>query len=78
MGFDNIQSRVNIPFQLDTIGLVKNELTKIAVEGLIKIMRGGLISHDKDETPWYKVIDTCLIEGETVKALVERNFSKKI
>jgi DNA-binding LacI/PurR family transcriptional regulator len=69
MGFDNIQSRMNIPFQLDTIGLDKNELTRIAVEGLIKIMRGELISHDSGGNPWHKVIDTCLIKGETVKSL---------
>jgi LacI family transcriptional regulator len=69
VGFDNIQARMVIPFQLTTIGPVKNELTKIAVEGLIKIMRGELASREADGNPWYKVIDTCLVEGETVRAL---------
>jgi LacI family transcriptional regulator len=69
VGCDNIQARMGIPFQLTTIGLAKNELTKIAVEGLIKIMRGELASHDENGNPWHKVVDTCLVKGETVRAL---------
>jgi LacI family transcriptional regulator len=67
MGFDNIQARMIMPFRLTTIGLVKNELTKIAVEGLIRIMRGELASCDTDGNPWCEIVDTCLVKGETVR-----------
>jgi LacI family transcriptional regulator len=69
IGFDNIQSHLVIPFQLSTIGLGKRELAKIAVEGLIGIMRGEQAPHNTDGNPWHQVIDTELVEGETVRPL---------
>jgi LacI family transcriptional regulator len=45
IGFDNIQSRLAIPFQLSTISTSKAVLSNIAVDCLISVMRGERGEH---------------------------------
>lgn len=58
IGFDNIQSRLRIPFQLSTISASKAEISTRAVDVLLEsIKTGAKAAH---------VIDTELIPGETI------------
>jgi LacI family transcriptional regulator len=61
IGFDNIQSRLAIPFRLSTINPHKITISNFAVDYLVDIIHGK-ISHCR------RVIDTQLITGETVQA----------
>jgi LacI family transcriptional regulator len=67
IGFDNIQSRLAIPFQLSTISTYKAKMSNIAVDCLVCIMRGE--SSGEYGTLYRHVIDTELVEGETVRSL---------
>ncbi|MDR0641825.1 MAG: LacI family transcriptional regulator [Treponema sp.] len=63
VGFDNIQSRFAIPFRLTTISSYKARMSTAAVECLLSIMRDGKFLTGESGL----VIDTELVEGETVK-----------
>jgi LacI family transcriptional regulator len=66
VGFDNIQSCFSIPFRLTTIRSYKAKMSTAAVESLLAIMRNE--KHSPGKTGL--VIDTELVEGETVKPLI--------
>lgn len=68
IGYDYIQSRLSIPFQLTTIDLHKEELSKLAVETLLKRIKG---EHSSDQYIT-TIVDTVLIEGETVQEYIKR------
>jgi LacI family transcriptional regulator len=63
VGFDNIQSRFAIPFRLTTISSYKARMSTAAVESLFSMMRG--VKPPAGEAGL--IIDTELVEGETVK-----------
>jgi LacI family transcriptional regulator len=69
IGFDNIQSRFAIPFQLSTISSYKAKMSTTAVACLLCIMRGEQHGHEECDGSCRHVIDTELVEGETVRAL---------
>jgi LacI family transcriptional regulator len=69
IGFDNIQSRLAIPFQLSTISSSKRRTSNTAVECLICIMREEQSSHEECNGICSHVLDTELVKGETVKAI---------
>ena len=62
VGFDNIQSRLSIPFELTSISSHKGRMSTEAVDVLVRRMRsmGGA-------EPIQVVIDTTLAPGETVR-----------
>ncbi|MDR2403225.1 MAG: LacI family transcriptional regulator [Spirochaetaceae bacterium] len=64
VGFDNIQSRFSIPFRLTTISSYKAKMSTFAVESLLSV----IVKTISPETTTL-VIDTELVEGETVKRL---------
>lgn len=69
IGFDNIQSRMSIPFRLSTISSSKALMSITAVECLVRKING-----EPDDDPiccgtCAHVIDTHLITGETVKVI---------
>jgi LacI family transcriptional regulator len=64
VGFDNIQSRLPIPFRLSTISASETKIAAPAVDCLISIMNG-----EQSSSPFRHVIDTELITGETVNHL---------
>ena len=65
VGFDYIQSRVSIPFQLTTVDIHFSKLSTAAVSILMdKIKRRGEMSDSRQET-----FDTTLIKGATVKRI---------
>ncbi|MDR2303382.1 MAG: substrate-binding domain-containing protein [Treponema sp.] len=66
VGFDNIQSRFSIPFRLTTISSYKAKMSTTAVESLLSIIRNEKYLTGKTGI----VIDTELVEGETVKPLI--------
>jgi LacI family transcriptional regulator len=70
IGFDNIQSRLAIPFQLSTISTSKGRMSYAAVDCLVCIMRGEQVSHEECDKLCRHVIDTELVAGETVRPLV--------
>lgn len=61
VGFDNIQSKLSIPFRLTTIAVHKSELAHNAVSILLK-----RISNQYDDYPLKKVIPVQLIERGSV------------
>lgn len=61
VGFDHIQSRLSIPYQLSTISSYKARMSLAAVEILAEQMRG-----DRAKPAAHLVIDTALVEGDTV------------
>ena len=63
IGYDYIQSRLSIPFQLTTIDLHKEELSRLAVETLLVRIKG---EHSADQYIT-AIVDTVLVEGETVQ-----------
>jgi LacI family transcriptional regulator len=65
IGFDNIQSRLEIPFQLSTISSYKAKISTAAVECLLCIIRGEKPDMCKDRGLCRQVISTRLITGET-------------
>jgi LacI family transcriptional regulator len=65
IGFDNIQSRFSIPFRLTTIRSYKTRMSTAAVESLLLVMENKKIFTEITTL----VIDTELVEGETVKFL---------
>jgi LacI family transcriptional regulator len=69
IGFDNIQSRLAIPFQLSTISTSKRRMSNAAVDCLVCIMRGEQASHEECGGLCRHVIDTELVKGETVRAI---------
>ena len=68
VGFDFIQSRLSFPYKLATIRSYKARMSTTAVECLLCIMRGQQDSHEDCHGLCHKVIDTELVEGETVDA----------
>ncbi|MDR0498159.1 MAG: substrate-binding domain-containing protein, partial [Holophagales bacterium] len=69
VGFDNIQSRLAIPFQLSTISTYKAKLSSTAVDCLYCLIHGEQHKHSDCHCCCHHVIDTQLISGETVKKL---------
>ncbi|GHU03904.1 LacI family transcriptional regulator [Spirochaetia bacterium] len=69
VGFDNIQSRFAIPFRLTTISPSKAKMSTTAVECLFCIMNGEQTKHTECDGLCRHVIDTELVEGETVRDL---------
>jgi LacI family transcriptional regulator len=69
IGFDNIQSRLAIPFSLSTVSANETKIAAIAIDFLIGIMKG--------EQPSYlssHIIDTELVTGKTVNRLLATGF----
>lgn len=64
VGFDNIRSRLPIPFDLTSISTHKGRMSTEAVDVLARRMRGG-----GRADPIEIVIDTALAPGETVRTL---------
>lgn len=62
VGFDNIQSRLALPFNLSTINPHKTVISNTAVDCLVNIMRGKPNQN-------HHIIDTQLIPGETVRTI---------
>jgi LacI family transcriptional regulator len=69
IGFDNIQSRLEIPFQLSTITSYKSKMSTAAMECLLCIMRSEQPVHKKCAEACRQIIETRLVTGETVQAL---------
>jgi LacI family transcriptional regulator len=69
VGFDNIQSRLAIPFQLTTISSYKRKMSSTAVDCLICTIRGEKALHEECQGLCGQVINTTLVEGETVRPL---------
>jgi len=62
VGFDNIQSRLKMPFQLTTIDSHMENLSITAVDVLLKKIKG-----DQSTDQYITIVtDTTLVEGETV------------
>jgi LacI family transcriptional regulator len=70
IGFDNIQSRLAIPYQLSTVSTYKGKMSNVAVDCLIRVMRGEQVFHGECTDLCRHVIDTELVEGETVKRVI--------
>ena len=64
MGFDHIQRRVILPFQLDTVGLVSRPISLAAVDLLVQRIQDG-----PAPTHTGLILDTQLIPGDTVVPL---------
>lgn len=69
VGYDHIQSRMAIPFQLTTINSYKAYMSITAVDCLLEKMKNDNISDGKSKKTFRHVIKTELITGETVKKL---------
>jgi LacI family transcriptional regulator len=78
VGFDNIQSRLAIPFQLSTISSYKRKMSTIAVNCLICLMRKEKSKHKECNGLCHHIIDTRLVEGETVRLLRRRSPAAQI
>jgi LacI family transcriptional regulator len=74
IGFDNIQSRLAIPFQLSTISTYKAKMSTTAVECLVCIMQRKNYIHKEHNALCHHIIDTELVSGETVRSC-EGQFS---
>ncbi|MGN0987249.1 MAG: LacI family DNA-binding transcriptional regulator [Otoolea sp.] len=70
VGFDHIQSRMQIPFQLTTICSYKAKISVTAIDCLMKKIdpARGKMTGDCDEI-CHHIISTSLVEGETVREL---------
>ena len=68
VGFDNIQSRLALPFNLSTVNPHKTAISNTAVDCLVNIMRGKTIRS-------HHVIDTHLVSGETVRTIPSDNLA---
>ena len=62
IGFDHIQSRLNLPFSLTSVSSYKGRMSTTAVDLLVRRMQG---SSEKEQL----VIDTALAVGQTVMTL---------
>ncbi|WP_300801134.1 LacI family DNA-binding transcriptional regulator [uncultured Acetatifactor sp.] len=62
IGFDHIQSRLNLPFSLTSVSSYKGRMSTAAVDLLVRRMHG---SSEKEQL----VIDTALAVGQTVMTL---------
>jgi LacI family transcriptional regulator len=69
IGFDYIQSRFAIPFQLSTISSYKAKISITAVECLLCLIRGDHKTRTECEEKCRQIIDTTLVKGETVRNL---------
>lgn len=65
VGFDNIQSKLDIPYRLTTISSYKTKMSILSVETLIQV----ITSDDPAAQYIHHSIDTSLVEGETVRQL---------
>ena len=63
IGFDHIQSRLPVPFQLSTIDSQKKQMSIAAVELLLE-----QIHNENERTVRSSILDTSLVFGETVAA----------
>jgi LacI family transcriptional regulator len=70
VGFDNIQSRLAIPFQLSTISSHKSKMALAAVNCLVCLMRGEKELRDCANSGCRHVIDTALHPGRTVRNIL--------
>jgi LacI family transcriptional regulator len=66
IGFDNIQSRLAIPIQLSTISSYKAKMSITAVEYLLRVIKDRQGASEDPSDFYGHVIDTELVEGETV------------
>jgi LacI family transcriptional regulator len=73
VGFDNIQSRLAIPFQLSTISSYKAKMSTTAVDCLLCIIRGEQPTHEECDGICHHTIDTELVEGVTVRSLLQKS-----
>lgn len=64
IGFDHIQSRMAIPFPLATISSYKTQMSIMAVDCILKMIRE---EESEEEKLYQTVIGTKLVRGETVK-----------
>lgn len=64
VGFDNIQSRLSVPFNLTSISSHKGRMSVEAVDVLVRRMRA-----QDNLPPAQVVIDTTLAQGETVRKI---------
>jgi len=65
IGYDYIQSRLTYPFELSTVDPHKEKMSKMAVEFLLKRIKG-----EQAEGHYYTaIVDTVLVKGETVQPL---------
>jgi LacI family transcriptional regulator len=69
IGFDYIQSRFDIPFQLSTISSYKAKMGAFAIKALFRVIRGADSDAAEKDPLLHYVIDTRLIDGETVQSL---------
>lgn len=69
VGFDNIQSRLPVPFNLTSISSHKGRMSVEAVDVLVRRMRA-----QENLEPMQVVIDTTLARGETVKDVSVKNL----
>ena len=67
VGFDHIQSRLYIPYELCSVCSHKKLMSVETVDVLVRRMRG-----EGEEKHEHRVIETALIPGETVKKIVVR------
>jgi len=77
IGFDNIQSRLEIPFQLSTISSYKAKMSTTAVECLFCRMRREQQDQGDDGSMCRQIIRTELVSGETVQSLKNSAKNKK-
>ncbi|MDR1390354.1 MAG: LacI family transcriptional regulator [Treponema sp.] len=77
VGFDNIQSRLAIPFQLSTISSYKRMMSSTAVNCLICLMKGKKTKPRECGGLCRHVISTKLVEGETVMRRREKTPRRK-
>ena len=64
IGFDHIQSRLGLPFQLTSVSSYKGRMSTQAVEMLVERIRG--------ESPGPVIIDTKLAQGDTVSPCLNK------
>ena len=67
IGFDNIQSRLKIPFQLSTISSYMAKMSTTAIECLLGIMKVKHASRKRIEENFQLTLETRLVTGETVQ-----------
>lgn len=74
VGFDHIQSRVSLPFDLTTISSYKGRMSTAAVEILVQQMKAAKDNSENEKMKtekFQRVINTKLMEGETVQKLLK-------
>ena len=68
VGFDHIQSRLNLPLSLTSISSYKGQMSTSAVELLVELIKNG---EPSVHTPLQTVIPTALAEGNSVATAKE-------